>query len=166
MPGTFLLLLFFFSATVLYDYLIFFIFKYFSRTFVFFALGCHLPGIFYFRPLAAKMYEMPYVPLCLQCMWKRVNAFSASRVCSLCHVLLLFVFCVLHNLLGAARCCLVRGWLQVSCVSVLPYFTCHSLMQKQPAAAAKESALFQFPFFPLLSFRKGRNHIWEHLWIH
>lgn len=95
---------------------------------------------------------------CASSVFERVNVFSALQVCSLCHVLLLFVFCFLHNLLG---------WLQVWCVLVLPSFTCHSLLQKQPAAAAaKECALSQFPFFPLLALRKGRNHIGEHLWIH
>lgn len=168
MPVTFHLLLFFFLSD----------WKYFTTIFWFVCfqvllqdicvcLSCHLPGIFYFRPLAAGMYEMPYFPLCLECIWKRVNFFSALQVCSLCHSLLLLVFCFLHNWHGATCCCLVRGWLQVFvCVFMLPYFACHTLMQKQPAAAAKESALFQFPVFPLLSCRKGRNHIGKDLWIH
>lgn len=168
MPVTFHLLLFFFSQRleVLYNYFLVCLLSSASPGHLC-LLRLPLTWYFLFRPLAAGMYEMPYFPLCLECIWKRVNFFSALQVCSLCHSLLLLVFCFLHNWHGATCCCLVRGWLQVFvCVFMLPYFACHTLMQKQPAAAAKESALFQFPVFPLLSCRKGRNHIGKDLWIH
>lgn len=95
-------------------------------------LHCHLPGIFYFRPLAAKMYEIPYVPLCLEYISKRVNPL---QVRSLCHPSLGFVFRCLHSLLGTVCCFLSELAGSVSCVSsslfYLPRFNAKAVSSRK-----------------------------------
>lgn len=140
-----------------------FISKYLSSAFVFFVMVPYWLFIFFnFRSLAAKMYVSNRNPVCPTVF--RIY-FSALQVCSLCHPLVVFVFCFMHNLLGAICYFLVRGWLGVLHVSLVAYFPCHSLMQNQ-WAEAKESALFQSLFFPLLLLKKVRNYVWNHLWNH
>lgn len=60
--------------------------------------------------------------------------------------LLLFVFCFLHNLLGAMHCCLGRAGSKC-CVCAALFYLPHFNSEAARAAVAKGSALFQFPFF-------------------